>query len=467
MNGGTSSWLEPSARNAYRIVILAGLILVLALNLPGHLSFDSIVAFYQGRTGVRQTWAPAIFPWILGRFDALLDGAGLYVAASAALLFFVLGALPRLRRRMTWLAPLLAAAAVATPQLLVYQGIVWRDVLFANLVVAAFVLLAFAVQGWRKRPALAPALGALACLATAMLVRENGIVVVAVAAVALGLAARTTGWRSRLAWGLGGLVLVIALAFGLNLAVQPQQTVKKLRANAAARILEHADIVGAKAHDPSLALDAVARANPKAPGVIAEGARISYSPERIDGLDRNETLRKTLWRLPDAAVAEQWRTVLIEHPDAYFAHRADTFQYVFLTPQIDHCLPVHVGVEGPPNLIAELRMKPGAEARDRALADYARRFYATPVFSHLSYAVIALVVAGALLLRRDPADWAIIGLQVAALAFAATFFVIAVACDYRYLYPLDLAAIAGALYLALDPPLPARRQRASSASRAP
>ena len=40
-----------------------------------------------------------------------------------------------------------------------------------------------------------------------------------------------------------------------------------------------------------------------------------------------------------------------------------------------------------------------------------------------------------------------------ALAFAASFFVISIACDYRYLYLLDVAGITGVLYLAADPRL--------------
>jgi hypothetical protein len=37
-----------------------------------------------------------------------------------------------------------------------------------------------------------------------------------------------------------------------------------------------------------------------------------------------------------------------------------------------------------------------------------------------------------------------------ALLFAASFLPIALACDYRYLYFLDVAAMAGLLYLATD-----------------
>jgi len=465
LDGSATSWLEPSARNAYRIVILGGLILMLAANLPGHLSFDSVIALAEGRSGVRQTWAPAIVSWLLGRFDDVLDGTGLYVTASAALIFITLASLPALRGRVTWLAPLVALAAIATPQLMVHQGIVWRDVLFANLVVTGFALLAQIAQRWEGRPPFAPALGAFGCFTLAVLVRENGIAVLAVAALALGWTARGRGLRASLAWGAGAFVLTLLLAFGVNQAVQPPRSAPKLRPNAAALILQHYDIVGAKAHDPAMALDMIARANPHAPAILAEGARHAYSPERIDGLDLDETVRKTLWRLPDQAVSDQWRDVIVHHTGAYLGHRADVFRQVFLTPRIERCLPVHVGVEGPTKLLAQLGLQSGAESKDRALADYARRFYGTPVFSHLTFAVIGLAVAGALLLRRDPADWAIIGMQVAALGFSATFFLLAVACDYRYLYLVDLAAIAGALYVAIDPPVGGSR-RASSARRA-
>ena len=81
----------------------------------------------------------------------------------------------------------------------------------------------------------------------------------------------------------------------------------------------------------------------------------------------------------------------------------------------------------------------------------------TPALSHLAFAAIALLVGVALLVRRDPADLAMAGLMAGALGFAASFFVISIACDYRYLYLLDLSAITGLLYLAIDPRLRSRR----------
>jgi len=50
-------------------------------------------------------------------------------------------------------------------------------------------------------------------------------------------------------------------------------------------------------------------------------------------------------------------------------------------------------------------------------------------------------------------------LQLSGVAFAASFFIISIACDYRYLYFTDLAALAGLVYAAVDPPFGRRRTR--------
>jgi hypothetical protein len=79
-------------------------------------------------------------------------------------------------------------------------------------------------------------------------------------------------------------------------------------------------------------------------------------------------------------------------------------------------------------------------------------FFGTPVLSHLSFAILSLAITVVLVLRGRPSDWVMAGLQAGALAFAGSFILIALACDYRYLYFLDLAALLGLVYLALDPP---------------
>jgi hypothetical protein len=443
------AWLQ--AAPTYRAIVIGGLLLSLALNLPGHLTADSVIALNEARTGVRQTWAPAVSSWLLGIFDQALSGAGLYVTASAALLFLAWASLASLRPRASWLSPLVAVPVMLLPQVLVYQGIVWRDVLFANLACAGFIFLAHAAARWGVRAKWPPLVGALICFALAALVRQNGLVIVLLAGLALGWTASSRGWRAGVAWGLGGLAATAVLAAGINIVAQPGAVAPKLRPNSAALILQHYDIVGARAHDPSVRFEIVGAADPNARRILETRAPQLYTPARIDTLDQEEAVRRALWRLPDAAMSAQWREVVLHQPSAYLKHRADVFWWTLATPALDQCLPVAVGVTGPPDMVGRLGMVVGVERQDRAALHWAERFYGTPAYSHLAYAGLALAVLVLLLLRRDPADMAIATLMVAALGFAASFFVISVACDYRYLYPLDLAALTGLLYVALDP----------------
>jgi hypothetical protein len=112
---------------------------------------------------------------------------------------------------------------------------------------------------------------------------------------------------------------------------------------------------------------------------------------------------------------------------------------------------VATGVDGDPAALAAAGLNERRTVRDTALANYAQAFVATPAYSHAAYGAAAIALLVVLLVRRRPADIAVAAMLGAALAFAASFAVISIACDYRYLYFLDLSAIAAALYLAAGP----------------
>jgi hypothetical protein len=449
------------AYGAVGVILAGGFLLMLAANMPGQLSLDSVMQLYEGRFQVRETFAPAIYSLVLRIFDSILPGTALYLLASGLLLFGALAALRGLRPRVSWLAVPVALAIVLTPQLLVYQGIVWRDVMFANVSVAGFVCLAYAVSRWERRGLRWAALaGALFLLALAAVVRQNGLIVVLLAAIALAWTARVR-WFGKAAYGVGFFVAAALLSQGLNGAAQPKTAGRDTAMDVGLRILQHYDVVAAAALDPSLPLSEIDKVRPADDDFIRAEARKVYSPERVDFFDRSPDLGKHLWPVPAEAMRAAWLDVIFEHPDLYLRHRLGAFTWVFLTPEVGRCVPLHVGVEGPPEKIAALKLAPGADPQDMAVYRYAERFFQTPVYSHLTYAVIAVAVAGLLLLRRDPADMAIVALMLGALGFTASFFVISLACDYRYLYFLDLAALTGLLYLAIDPPFGASRRRAA------
>src|SRR4051794_4742828 len=90
---------------AYICALAAGWLAMLAANLPGHLSLDSLLELYEGRFRVRQSWAPSFYAWVLGVFDRISPGTALYVAASSLMLVAALAGLLRLRDgRATWTA---------------------------------------------------------------------------------------------------------------------------------------------------------------------------------------------------------------------------------------------------------------------------------------------------------------------------------------------------------------------------
>ncbi|WP_304178931.1 hypothetical protein [Phenylobacterium aquaticum] len=445
--------LTLGADTVARWLLGAGFLVMLALSLPGQMTYDSLAQLHEGRVGQRETWGPAAYAAVLGFFDHLSPGPGLYVTASGFLAFAALISLIRLRPRTSWWGVAAAGLLVLSPALLIYQGIVWKDVLFANLAVAGFALLARIARDWTPgaRPWLALA-GLVLLLALAAQVRQNGLVVAPIAAAVMAWTVRGEGRQSSLTWGLGGLVVVIAASAVMGWLAEPTRVVNTAE-NPGLRILQQYDIIGVAAHDPKARLKDIAAVSPAAEEVIRHRATRLYSAERVDYLGSDPIIGHALWRTPAKVIAAQWRDVILRYPGPYLRHRASVFRWVFLTPAIDSCSPVTFGVAGPPALAASLEIPLGQDPTDRSLGNYASWLIDTPVFSHLTYALIALATAGVLMVRRQPQDVAIAGLMVSALGFAASFFVISLACDYRYLYFLDLAALAGLFYLALDPPL--------------
>ena len=442
------------ARAGLWLILAIGYGLMLWLNLPGHLSLDSVLALHEGRTGVRESWAPALFAWTVGSTDRLVSGTSLYLVLSGFLLFGVWGAMAMLRPRTSWWASPVAAAAILIPNVLIYQGIVWKDVLFANVAVAGFVSLALASKVRRRSRSWALFGVAAVIFAAAGLLRQNGLVLMVPALAAVAWNARAQGWRGAAGLAAGWGVSVAVLTLALSIVAQPQGVgLPDIGGSKGVRLVQHYDLAASVARDPGRSLPHIAAVDPAAANYILAHAGKQYSPQRIDSMGEDPQLIRALWRLPDEVVRTEWFDLITRRPATYLSVRFDAFRWVFATPVIDRCLPVWVGVDGPPEALAELGMTQRRSLSDTRLYNYATWFMDTPVMSHLAYAGLALAVAGLLLVRREPADMAMLALLVGAILFTASFFIISLACDYRYLYFLDLAAITGAVYLALDPRL--------------
>jgi hypothetical protein len=436
-------------------VIAAGFGFSLAVNLPGHLSYDSVIQLYEGRTGAYNGWHPPVMSWLLGLFDAMDPGTALFVIFDTLLLYGAMLSLVLIARRASLTAAAVAFAAAALPQFLIYPGIVWKDVLFAHACIAGFVCLAHAAAQW-PRPRLRFGLIAASVLlfVLATLARQNGILILLAGAGGLGwIAASRVGARKRreaLVYGGGMMLLAMLVIFAANVGFGLRKTGDSATM-AQLRLLEIYDITGMKQADPSLTLHQLEEHEPDLDAAVQSAGVKLYTPVRNDNLAASPAIHAALGESSPSAVFRQWRDLVAFHTWLYLKVRAAVFWQVFATPDVSLCVPYVVGIEGPAKQMDALKLAERDDDRDGALDSYAGSLQGTPVFSHVLFFVIGAGCFFVLLRRRRPADLAFVAMLGGIVLFTASFFVISIACDYRYLYGIDLAAIVTLFYLALDP----------------
>jgi hypothetical protein len=447
---------------AIALVLAGGAAASLWLNLPGQFSPDSVWQLAQGRSGVFNAWHPPVMAALLGLFDRLSPGAPGFIVLQAALGFGGLLAFAALAPRPRAGAVWIAAALAASPLMLIYQGEVWKDVLFADAAVAGFAALAWAGRTWAS-PARRHGLAGLAAVlfALAALTRQNGVLVPLWGAAGLaGVAWRAGDGRPgdgrpgrggrALGYGLALLGASLALAAGGGVLLarhgdgEPAQALQL-------EWLQVWDLAGAVRADPGLPLAGLARDAP-ATARFVRRATAAYTPERVDTLVNLAGADAALAGA-GPAVGRQWRTLILTRPDLYARVRLAGFAQLLAAPRPLACRPLFIGVDAPPELLRTTGLAPRHRAKDAWARRYGLAFVGTPALSHLAYAALALVLLA--LATRDlarppaPADRiAVVALLAAAGSVAGSFLVIGVACDYRYLYFLDLAAMAALLHRA-------------------
>jgi hypothetical protein len=267
-----------------------------------------------------------------------------------------------------------------------------------------------------------------------------------VAACVVGLlSARRLGRRK--GWAHGGLFLVatVGLAAGGTVALAARGDGGD-GANSEIRVAQTYDLAGALVHDPSLALPELAASDGKLELLLRSRGPALYSPLHNDPLSGDPAISQAISDAPNGVIAQAWKGLVLHHPLLYLRERLAVFRQVLLTPDVFNCHFSPVGIDGPPETLKSLGLTARIRPRDQALANYARLFFATPVFSHLAWGALALVLMIVLPRRGGDADLAVAGLLAASLLFTITFVIISIACDYRYLVFLDFSAMGGALY---------------------
>jgi hypothetical protein len=431
------------------VVAAAGFAAAVAAGWPGHFPPDAIFQLAQGRSGVFSFAHPPVMAWLLGLADRITPDAGAFMVMDAALFFVGIVALA-LAVGARWRAVVMLGFLCASPLVLIYQGLVVKDVFFADTMLAAFAAIAWAGRVWPKTGArLVLCTLAIVLLLAAALTRQNGAVAAAVGVLTLAWTAwarAQRGGRARAFIGvtaISALLLVVA-GVGAMLAFKAHSD-HKAEITAQWMTLQVWDLSGAVHADPALSLPILRH---KAPGVerfVRQVGAPTFEPKTLDPMAlRMQGLFDPAKVGP--AVNDEWRQLILKHPKLYLQTRWRDFWQVFGTPQVKACAPVLVGVDpGDPDMLVDAGLKARETDKDDWDSDYGQAFLQTAVFSHPLYAALAAVLllwALADVGRGRPEMIAVAGLLAAGFAFAASFFVITIACDYRYLYFLDVAAMA-------------------------
>jgi len=436
---------------AVAAVLLLGLTASVVINWPGHINYDSTVQLAEGRAGLYQNWHPALMSWMLGVGDKAVPGVCLFTLFDTLTLYGAALSLCGLANSPLRLAPLVAVAFVLTPQFAIYPGIAWKDVLFAAAAVAAFVCIAHAAARWRE-PIWRAGLVALALAFTviAVLVRQNGAVIAIFVAAAIGwIAARHQSARVAAGVGLAALAVIAAAALLIFVGLSRQFTPGYDAVADQIKQLRVFDIVNAVSRRPGLKLDVIRADNPLFEKLIrTRGVQVNR-PYSHDLLMDDPVFGRVADRAPDEVVRRQWYDFVRRHPMLYLQVRAEVFRWIVMTPDPDSCSPLEVGVFGPSDAVQTLGLAYRHDQRDAALVDYGIRLSRTPVLSHLTYFLIGCGVLAFLFRRRRASDLAIAMMVLSSFVFAASFFAISFACDYRYLLFVDLSAMTACLYVVL------------------
>ena len=218
-----------------------------------------------------------------------------------------------------WFTPatVVLLVCILTPQFLLYEGIVWKDVLFADLAVAGFAALAFASACWDRRPLRFAALvKAFLLLCVATLVRQNGGVVLPAAILAIGwIAWRLSAarrWRMAAVYmlcatlGSGAAVVGMHAALALRIPGDPSPTVQF-------RLLQFYDLIGALKTDPKLQLVYFGDDDPALETLMRSDGTALYSPQRNDTLASSARLQTAYFASPDETIPEEWHALIANH----------------------------------------------------------------------------------------------------------------------------------------------------------
>lgn len=425
------------------LFFFAQALLTLLIGLPGQMSVDALMQLYEGQQGLSYSFNPPTMSILLGGFDKLGSGPILFVLLMQALISYCLWVLlkphwqAKLSRRT-----LLALLVLANPVIMIYTGIVWKDVLLAHTVLALYLLL-YDLSKAPLRRNLPTFVVVIVLMTLAMGSRQQGILFVIPAAVCC-MFIYCSRWLLRLTGSIAIVVIVVTLASSLS-ATLPKAPGVNSGVNSGLKNLFRYDVAG------TIHFGGILKTDEQSFKEQFNSDAQAYSPYRVDTL----TYHATTWaEAPFNTVLDTWADTIYHSPAAYLQHRFTFFQTLLGLRGIAETLPFHYGVSYFTHWrLGSLAKITGLEAGPYA---HSQRVYQalratvghTPLFMQFAYLCACLIATGLLLHRRE---FVLATLGCVSIAFAFSYFFVGLACDFRYLYTMSLATIFFWAFLILNP----------------
>lgn len=419
--------------------------------LPGQLSTDSIVQMYEGQSHQTISFNPALMAVILGVLDKLGSAPIGFVLLSQVLFSGAVwlafgGQLTKGR----WWQFLIALILVCNPVILAYTGIVWKDVLFAHA--AVFVFLSIANwHEYKTKPGMLEIGLAILLMTIVMGVRQQGLLFVVVAAWWLAVVLSKGRLRAF------ALMLPLVLAPLLINKIVTETVQKPLDDPLAGsvvgfKILMQYDLVGIVANGGAMPIRNPITSEGKALAELSNQVPL-YSAYRVDTLINPSP---TFWSLPLSATATLWREGIENSPTAYVKHRWHHAQRFLGLEDVRQCAPVFSGTGGPVNhplvkqeLTSLMGLQPGMNHSSQYVIETAWELAKTPLMMQWAYLLGLLVIATVLLFQRRYVLLCLVG---CCFVYFGSYFVLGIACDFRYGYVLTVSASLLAIAALFVPP---------------
>lgn len=408
-------------------LIAAGFALTLWVFYPGVLNYDSRYVHGYIATHHYGDWQSPVMTLGWGLIDPLAPGAASMFLLIAIVYWLAFAVLALAVARRSIAAAVLLPLLALTPPAFALVGMVWRDVLFANLwLLAAALTLATIKRGkalrWGAR------IVALALLCLGVLLRPNALIAAPVLAAYIL-------WPAQFSWKRTALLYIpAALAMFALVGVVYYDLIGATREHPEQSIMVF-DLAGISHFTGENQFPVT-----WTPQQNAQLIGPCYQPVEWDGYWTHDCTF-VMQRLEHDKIfgspqlARAWWRAVVHHPVAYAEQRL-AFMWNFLaaenrvmfTRDLDH--PDQI-------VMADRAAFIGLKAVQDALLP-------TPVFRAGTWLLFCIVVCALGWRQRQTPEGALaIGVGGSALIYVGSFLAVGVASDFRYAYWAVLAAFAG------------------------